>query len=121
MAINQITIEGNVGSEPERKFTQDETLVTFSLAHTPWSKAKGEGETMWFRVTFWERRADLVMDNVNKGDKILVMGTFKQSTYTDKEGNTKTSLDITGSEFAILPRGLKAKTEAAPAVEAAPW
>ena len=121
MAINQITIEGNVGTEPERKFTQDETLVTFSLAHTPWSKAKGVGETIWFRVTFWERRADSVMDNVNKGDKILVIGTFKQSTYTDKEGNTKTSLDITGSEFAILPRGVKNQAAVASVTEAAPW
>lgn len=121
MSINQITIEGNVGSEPERKFTQDETLVTFSLAHTPWSKAKGEGETMWFRVTFWERKADSVMDNVNKGDKILVQGTLKQSTYTDKEGKVKTSLDITGSYFSMIPRSGKGQVAVAPAMEATPW
>jgi len=121
MSINQITIEGNVGSEPEHKFTQDETLVTFSLAHTPWSKAKGEGETMWFRVTFWERKADSVMDNVNKGDKILVQGTLKQSTYTNKEGETKTSLDITGSHFSIMPRAGKSQAAVASATEAAPW
>jgi single-strand DNA-binding protein len=121
MAINQITIEGNVGSDPEIKFTKDETLASFSLAHTPWSKTKGEGETIWFRVAFWERKADSVMDNVKKGDKILVIGTFKSASYTDKEGNTKTSLDITGSEFAILPRNAKNTTPVASRTEVAPW
>lgn len=121
MPINQITIEGNVGTDPELKFNNDETLATFSLANTPWSKAKGEGETMWFRVTFWNRKADLVMDNIRKGDKVLVVGTFKSSTYTDKEGNTKTSLDISGTEFAIMPRNVKNTAPAASTTEAAPW
>jgi single-strand DNA-binding protein len=120
MAINQITIEGNVGSEPELKFTNDESLATFSLAHTPWTKAKGQGETIWFRVTFWERKADLVMDNVKKGDKLLIVGTFKYSTY-EKDGVTKSSLDITGSEFAIMPRNMKGQTPVASVTEAAPW
>lgn len=117
MAVNQITIEGNVGSDPELKFTKDESLATFSLAHTPWSKTKGAGDTMWFRVTFWERKADSVMDNVKKGDKLLIMGTFKYSTY-EKDGVEKSSLDITGSEFAVMPRNVKGQ---APVVEAAPW
>lgn len=121
MALNNIIIEGNVGSDPELKFTKDESLATFSLAHTPWTKAKGEGETMWFRVTFWERKADSVMDNVKKGDKIFVTGTFKQSTYTDKEGNTKTSLDITGTEFGLMPKSAKPKDSPTTSTEAAPW
>jgi single-strand DNA-binding protein len=121
MAINQITIEGNVGSEPELKFTNDESLASFSLAHTPWSKAKGEGETMWFRVTFWGKKADNVMDHVRKGDKLLIIGSFKHSTYTDKEGNSKSSLDITGNEFAILPRNVKNDAPQKKEAEVAPW
>jgi single-strand DNA-binding protein len=121
MAINQITIEGNVGTDPEMKFTNDESLATFSLAHTPWSKTKGQGDTIWFRVTFWERKADAIMDNVKKGDKILVIGTFKSATYTDREGNTKVSMDITGSEFAIMPRNAKNTTPVASTTEVAPW
>jgi single-strand DNA-binding protein len=121
MAINQITIEGNVGSDPEMKFTNDESLASFSLAHTPWSKTKGDGETMWFRVTFWSKKADSVMDNVKKGDKLLVIGSFKHSTYTDKEGNSRSSLDITGSEFAILPRNAKNSAPQKTEAEVAPW
>jgi len=120
MAINQIQIEGNVGSDPELKLTKDESLATFSLAHTPWTKAKGQGETIWFRVTFWERKADLVLDNVKKGDKLLIIGTFKYSTY-EKDGVTKASLDITGNEFAIMPRSQKGETTVTPATETAPW
>jgi single-strand DNA-binding protein len=121
MAINQITIEGNVGSDPEIKFTHDESLASFSFAHTPWSKTKGEGEPMWFRITFWGRKADSVMDNVKKGDKLLIIGSFKHSTYTDKEGVSRSSLDITGSEFAILPRNAKNNAPQKTEAEVAPW
>ena len=119
--MNQITIEGNVGSDPEMKFTNDESLASFSLAYTPWTKAKGEGETVWFRVTAWERLADTVMDNIKKGDKVLVIGKFGYSTYTDKEGKQRASLDITATQFALIPRNLKNSAPKESKTEVAPW
>ena len=121
MPINQITIEGNVGSDPEIKFTQDDAYASFSLANTPWSKTKGEGETMWFRVTFWNKKAELLMDTVKKGDKVLIVGTFKSYAYQDKEGNSKTALEINGTEFALMPRNVKNSAPVASTTEAAPW
>lgn len=121
MAVNQITIEGNVGSDPEMKFTKDESLASFSLAYTPWSKAKGEGETVWFRITAWERMADAVMDGVKKGDRLQVTGTFGYSTYTDKEGNTRNSLEITAKQIAHSLRAVKNTTPKATEEEVAPW
>ena len=51
--MNQIIIQGNLGSDPEVKQTGEYELCNFSLAHTPWSKTKGEGEPIWFKVTVW--------------------------------------------------------------------
>ena len=121
---NQITISGNLGSDPELKMVKDETLATFSLAHTPWSKAKGEGETVWFRVTFWNSKADLIMDSVTKGDKVIVIGKLGVSQYTDKEGKEKTTFEITGTDLAIVPKSPKNQAPYVKAVhqkEEAPW
>ena len=82
--MNQIVIEGNLGSDPELKVFGDETLATFSLAHTPRKKVNNQwqdGDTIWFRVTFWNTKADNVLDTLRKGEKVLVAGKLAQSKF----------------------------------------
>jgi len=105
--MNQIIIEGNLGSDPEIKMFKDEVLASFSLAHTPRKKVKGnyeDGETIWFRVTFWNSKSDAVLENLKKGDRIAVVGKLAQSTYKGKDGESKTSLEIAGTDFYMKPR-----------------
>lgn len=107
MAINQITIEGNLGSDPELKAIKDETLSTFSLAHTPRKKVNGQwedGETLWFQVTLWNSKSDLAQDSLKKGDKVIVIGTLSQSNFVNKAGEAKSSLEINANSFSIVPR-----------------
>ena len=47
------------------------------------------------------------MDLIKKGDPVLVTGTMKQSTYTDKEGKERTSLEITATDIGLVPRLVK--------------
>ena len=105
---NEIKIEGNLGSDPEMKMFKDETLASFSLAHTPRSKgASGQwedGETIWFRVTFWNSKSDSVLENLKKGDKVLVIGKLSQSNYVNKAGEAKNSLEISGTNFYMIPK-----------------
>lgn len=124
--MNQITIEGNIGSDPELKMYKEETLSSFSLAHTPRKKVNGEwqdGETIWFRVTFWNTKSDLVLDHLKKGDRVLIVGSLSQSNYTNKEGEQKSSLEIAGTNFYIKPKSNnKPRTESfTQETEAAPW
>lgn len=110
MNVISISVEGNIGSDPELKVFKDDTLATFSLAHTPRTKVNGQwedGTTMWFKVTFWNTKSDSVLDNLKKGDKIRVDGKLTQSNYTNKAGEAKTSLDITGTDFYMIPRSHK--------------
>jgi single-strand DNA-binding protein len=105
----EIKVKGRVGSDPEIKFvTQDQLpLVTFSIAYTPRNKKGGEwvdGETMWFKVAQFGKKAEAIADTIKKGDEVLVLGSVKQSTFQGRDGVEKTALEITASEVALIPR-----------------
>lgn len=121
--MNQIIIEGNLGSDPEIKMLKDEVLASFSLAHTPRKKVNGQyedGETIWFRVTFWNAKSDAVIENLKKGDRVAVVGRLSQSTYKTKDGETKTSLEISGSDVYSKLRGKPSNSSFTSAVEDVP-
>jgi single-strand DNA-binding protein len=106
-----ITVKGNVGSDPELKFSKNNTAyVTFSVAYTPRTKDGDnwvDGETMWFRVVQFGVKAEATTDMIKKGDGVLVTGLMKQSTYTDKEGKERTSLEINATDVGVVPRLVK--------------
>ena len=105
--MNQIIIQGNLGSDPEVKQTGEYELCTFSLAHTPWSKTKGEGEPIWFKVTVWGNKVEGVSRELRKGDSVTVIGKFGVSKYTAKDGTEKTSNEITATDVSIAIKGAK--------------
>src|SRR6188768_2343129 len=104
-----VTVIGNCGGDPELRFTSQGTAVaSFSLANTPRVKdAKGEwadGETLWMRVTAWNKQAEAITEGVRKGQKVIVVGRLQQKSYQTKEGETRTSLEITADEIGVVPR-----------------
>lgn len=118
----EIKVKGRVGNDPEMKFVTQEQipLATFSLAYTPRSR-KGsewvEGETMWFRVAVFGKKAEAIVDAIKKGDEVLVIGTLKQSTFKGRDGVEKSSLEISAAEVGLIPRnpsGNKMKSTANP-------
>lgn len=91
MSFEQIMLRGNVGQEPEQRFTADGTPVTnFSLAVNR-SYTLGDGtkrkETKWFRISCWRRLAEVVKDYVHKGDSVLVTGRMSGESRDGKEPN----------------------------------
>lgn len=107
----QVTVKGNLGSDPELKFVKtsrgDTGLVTFNLAHTP-RERKGEqwvdGETMWFRVVQWGEKGEVLVDALKKGDTVVVSGSMKQSKFIGKDGTEKTALEINASDIGVVPK-----------------
>ena len=121
-----ITVKGNVGSDPELKFSKSNTAyVTFSVAYTPRTKDGDnwvDGETIWFRVVQFGVKAEATTDMIKKGDAVLVHGAMKQSTYKDKEGKEKTSLEITATDVGVVPRMVRGKQSTENQTEGAfPW
>jgi len=120
-----IQVKGNVGSDPELKFSKSNTaFVTLSVAYTPRSKQGDQwvdGETMWFRVVQFGTKAEATVDAIKKGDSVIVTGELKQSTYTDKEGKEKTSLEIVADQIGLLPRLVKGNKVSTNNEGAFPW
>jgi single-strand DNA-binding protein len=118
-----IQIKGNVGTDPEIKFSKaNKAWATFSLAYTPRTK-QGEtwidGDTMWFRVVQFGEKAEQLVDLVSKGDKVFVVGSWKQSTYTNKEGVEKINLEINATDIYVAPKADKKPRHVEE--EVAPW
>ena len=107
MSAAMITITGNVGKDVELRFAGEKQIAvaTFSMAHTPRIKKDGEfqdGETMWFKVVAFMSKAEMIADQLKKGDSVLVTGSLTQNTYTDRDGKERTALEIKADEVAIL-------------------
>jgi single-strand DNA-binding protein len=105
MTFQQCIAVGNVGRDPEFKYTpQGIAVCSFSLAV---NRVTGRGEnrkdeTTWFNVTIWRERAETASQLIRKGSKIMVIGEVKARAYTDKNGQPAASLDLTANEFKLL-------------------
>ncbi len=102
----QITIVGNVGRDPELRYTNSGIAVCdFSVAvnrRTKNSAGEPIDETTWFRVTAWRQLAEVVAQYLKKGRQVMVVGTVKASAYLDKAGQPAATLEITANEVKFL-------------------
>ena len=119
--MNSIIITGNLGKNPEIKFTPDgKAIGNFSMAVGQRVKADGvwiDGPTIWFQVKFFGIQAEKIVDRFSKGDTVTVSGRFGQSHWTTKDGTPATSLEIYGSDLIKVERQKATQTEeAAPVV-----
>lgn len=103
--MSTTTIAGNLTADPELRFTANGTPVAnFTIAHTPrkFDKAAGEwkdADTLFLRSTVWGKQAEGVAESLTKGTRVVATGTLSQSTYTDKDGNARTSIELEVEEI----------------------
>jgi single-strand DNA-binding protein len=105
-SFNKIIIVGYLGRDPELRYTPDGTPVCdFSVATTERKKDRsGEFQdvTTWFRVSLWRRQAEVASQYLSKGKQVYVEGRLSQREYQDKDGNTRTSLEVQGTDLQFL-------------------
>ena len=105
-SFNKIIVVGYLGRDPELRYTPDGTPVcNFSIATTERKKDKtGEMQehTTWFRVNLWRRQAEVANQYLSKGKQVYVEGRLSTNEYQDREGNTRTSLEINGTDIQFL-------------------
>src|SRR3712207_6774592 len=106
MTFSQTIIIGNVGRDPEFKYTpQGIAVCDFSVAV---NRVSGKGdnrkeETTWFKVTVWRERAETASQYIKKGMKLMVIGEVRATAYLDKKTNQPTaSLELTANDFKFL-------------------
>ena len=111
----QITLVGNLGRDPEMRYTPSGTAVTnFSVATSQsWTGQDGQRQdkTVWFRVNAWARLAETCNQYLTKGQKVLVVGEVEEpNVWTDREGNARASLDVRARTVQFL--NTRAESEA---------
>lgn len=109
-SFNRITIVGYLGRDAELRYTPQGTAVcNFSVATTERRKDKaGEFQdvTTWFNVSVWGGKAEATSQYLSKGKLVYIDGRLTQREYQDRDGNTRTSLDVNASDLQFVgPRG----------------
>jgi single-strand DNA-binding protein len=109
MAFSKIMIIGNLGRDPEMRYTPNGKPVTqFSVAVSH-SRPDGQGGwiddgTDWYRVSVFGDRAERAAEQLRKGNKVFVEGRFKTREFEGKDGEKRTSLDVTADNVISLER-----------------
>ena len=103
----QITLIGNLGADPEMRYTPNGLPVTsFRMAVSrSWTGQDGQRQekTVWFRVTAWRKLAETASQYLTKGSKVLVVGEMEDpNAYIDKDGKPRASLEVTASTIRFL-------------------
>ena len=104
-SMAKISIIGNVGRDPELRMTAGgRPVCDFSVAVNRVSGSGGERseQTDWYRVSCWGKQAETAQQIVQKGQQIYVDGRFSPREWTTKEGEKRTSLDISCNDFQLL-------------------
>ena len=123
-----ITVTGNVTHEPELKRLNDgKALVNFTIASTPsrYDKDSGsyiDGETMYLRATAWRNLAENIALSVHKGSLVIAQGKLISRSYTDKQDNLITQLQLDVVELGVgLSRAVKTEEARPEALTDAPF
>lgn len=96
--MNICIISGNLGADPESKYTQDGMLVvTFSLAFKSTKEKTG-----WIKIACFNKTAELAEKYLHKGAKIAVTGMLDQDKWTTDHGENKTSFKIIANSIEFI-------------------
>ena len=106
MTLNRMLVIGNVGADPEMRYTASGTGVTsFTVASSEkYTKSNGEKveETDWFTVTCWSKLAETVNQYVSKGMKVCVEGRIKLDEFEGQDGKSRAKIAITATRVVFL-------------------
>ena len=109
MSFNKITIVGNLGRDPELRYTPQGTAVcSFTMASNERRRDKGgeqQDVTTWFRVTVWGKQAETVSKYLTKGRSVYVEGRLHVEEWTDRDGKPRHTLEVNASDVQFLDAG----------------
>lgn len=106
MSFNKIIVVGNLGRDPELRYTPQGTAVcNFSVA-TSEKKRDKAGElqevTTWFRVTTWNKQAENASKYLTKGNPVYIEGRLRIEEWTDRDGNNRYTLEVNATDMQFL-------------------
>ena len=107
--VNKVILVGNLGKEPEVRFTPEgNAIANVVVATTDSWRDKQTGDvqdrTEWHRVVFFSRLAEIVGEYLHKGSKIYIEGSLKTRKWTDRDNNERYTTEIVATEMHMLGR-----------------
>ena len=108
--LNKVQIIGNLGADPEMRYTPSGTAVTNFRVAVSRTRRGPDGnnidETEWFRIVAWDspnyKLAEICDKYLRKGSKVYVEGRLQSRKYVDRENIERTSVEIVASEMIML-------------------
>ncbi len=107
--LNKVMLIGNLGADPETRFTQDGTCVcNLRLATTEKFKGRDgnqQEKTEWHRIVLWGRLGEICNQYLSKGSRVYIEGKIETRKWTNKDGQDQYTTEIRGSEMKMLGGG----------------
>ncbi len=105
--INKVILIGNLGKDPEIRYTQNGTAVcNFTLATTETWGGKDGGEkkehTEWHNIVAWARLAEVCNEYLHKGKQVYIEGGIRVRKWEDRDGNTRYTTEIVARTMQML-------------------
>jgi len=105
-SVNKVTLIGNLGKDPELRYTSSGVAVaTFSMATSEsWKDTEGNTQerTQWHSIVAWRKLAEIVGEYLKKGSKIYLEGRLQYRNYDDKNGVKRYVTEIVMDEMVML-------------------
>jgi len=107
-SLNKVMLIGNLGRDPEVRYTQGGAPVAnFTMATTDrWTDPSGEKKerTEWHRIVVWGKQAEIAGEYLRKGRSVFVEGNLQTREWTDREGNKRYTTEVRAQRFQMLGR-----------------
>lgn len=107
-SINKVTLIGNLGKDPEVRYTSGGVAVaSFSLAtNERWKDQEGnfQERTQWHNIVAWSNLAEICGNYLKKGSKIYLEGRLQYRTYDDKNGIKRYVTEVVMNDLVMLDR-----------------
>ncbi len=115
MTMNKVLVIGNVGNDPEMRYTPSGSAVTSFNVATNRRYTTGDGEqreeTEWFRVNAWNRLAETCNQYVTRGMKVYVEGRLNSRPWVDRDGQPRAGNEIYATDVRFLDSRASAEGE----------
>ncbi len=105
--INKVILVGNLGGDPEVRYTKaGQAVASFNLATSESWKDKDTGEkqekTEWHRIVAWGKLGEICGEYLNKGKQVYIEGRLQTREWEDDEGNKKQTTEIVANNMTML-------------------
>ena len=106
MSFNKIIIVGNLGRDPELRYTPQGTPVcNFTLATNERRKDRSgetQDQTTWFRITLWGRQAETASQYLAKGRSVYIEGRLRVEEWNDRDGRQRYTLEVHATDMQFI-------------------